>query len=84
MTIMYCSWMSIFQELPLELNFETGVNLQMMKMADYIIDLGPGAADEGGRVVVQGTPEMVSRSEASLTARFLRKVLDEDRQLGPA
>ena len=32
-------------------------NLQMMKAADYIIDLGPGAADEGGRIVAQGTPE---------------------------
>ncbi|MBN2216357.1 MAG: excinuclease ABC subunit UvrA, partial [Pirellulales bacterium] len=37
-------------------------NLQMMKMADYIIDLGPGAADEGGRVVAKGTPEMIARN----------------------
>ena len=44
-------------------------NLQMMKPADYIIDLGPGAADEGG-VAAKGTPEMVARSEASATARF--------------
>ena len=34
-------------------------NLQMMKAADYIIDLGPGAADEGGQVVAKGTPEEV-------------------------
>ena len=34
-------------------------NLQLMKAADYIIDLGPGAADEGGRVVAQGTPETI-------------------------
>jgi len=53
-------------------------NLQIMKMADYIIDLGPGAADEGGRVVVQGTPEMVSRHEESITASFLDEVLRED------
>ncbi len=37
-------------------------NLQMMKAADYIIDLGPGAADEGGQVVAKGTPEMVARN----------------------
>ena len=36
-------------------------NLQMMTAADYIIDLGPGAAEEGGRVVAKGTPEMVAR-----------------------
>ncbi len=50
-------------------------NLQMMKAADYIIDLGPGAADEGGRVVAKGTPEMVARSEESVTGQFLEKVL---------
>jgi excinuclease ABC subunit A len=52
-------------------------NLQMMKAADYIIDLGPGAADQGGRVVAKGTPEMVARSGESVTARFLEKVLGE-------
>ena len=50
-------------------------NLQMMKAADYIIDIGPGAADQGGRVVAKGTPEIVARSEESATARFLEKVL---------
>jgi excinuclease ABC subunit A len=50
-------------------------NLQMMKAADYIIDLGPGAAEEGGRVVAKGTPEMVARSRGSVTAGFLAKVL---------
>jgi len=50
-------------------------NLQLMKAADYIIDLGPGAADQGGRVVVQGTPEMVARSGQSVTGRFLREAL---------
>ena len=52
-------------------------NLQMMKAADYIIDLGPGAADQGGQVVAKGTPEMVARSADSVTARFLEKVLVE-------
>ena len=52
-------------------------NLQMMKAADYIIDLGPGAADEGGRVVVKGTPEMVTHNPKSVTGRFLARVLRE-------
>jgi len=53
-------------------------NLQMMKAADYIIDLGPGAADQGGRIVVQGTPEMVARNPNSITGRFLSQVLKEE------
>jgi excinuclease ABC subunit A len=52
-------------------------NLQIMKAADYIVDLGPGAADEGGQVVAKGTPEMVSRVSGSVTARFLAKVLKD-------
>lgn len=50
-------------------------NLQIMKAADYIVDLGPGAADEGGRVVAKGTPEMVARVSESVTAGFLAKML---------
>jgi excinuclease ABC subunit A len=50
-------------------------NLQMIKAADYVVDLGPGAADEGGRVVVQGTPEMVARNANSITGSFLAEVL---------
>ncbi|MCE5269396.1 MAG: excinuclease ABC subunit UvrA, partial [Planctomycetaceae bacterium] len=50
-------------------------NLQIMKAADYIIDLGPGAADEGGQVVAKGTPEMVARAPGSATASFLAGVL---------
>ncbi|MBI2826674.1 MAG: excinuclease ABC subunit UvrA [Planctomycetia bacterium] len=53
-------------------------NLQVMKAADYIIDLGPGAAAEGGRIVAQGTPEFVSRSPDSTTGRFLAAGLAED------
>ena len=49
-----------------------------MKAADYMIDLGPGAADEGGRVVAQGTPEAVARSTDSITGRFLAKALAAD------
>ena len=53
-------------------------NLQMMKAADYIIDLGPGAADEGGRVVVKGTPEMVANNPDSVTGRYLAEVLGDE------
>lgn len=52
-------------------------NLQMMKAADYIIDLGPGAAEDGGQVVVQGTPEKVARCEESVTGKFLADVLGD-------
>ncbi|MCE9527703.1 MAG: excinuclease ABC subunit UvrA [Planctomycetales bacterium] len=47
-------------------------NLQLMRSADYLIDLGPGAGDDGGRIVVQGTPEEVAACEESVTGRFLR------------
>jgi excinuclease ABC subunit A len=53
-------------------------NLQMMKAADYIVDLGPGAADEGGQVVAKGTPEMVANCPQSVTGKFLAEVLKKE------
>jgi len=50
-------------------------NLDVIKCADYIIDLGPEGGDEGGRVIAAGTPEEVAGQEASYTGRFLQKVL---------
>jgi excinuclease ABC subunit A len=50
-------------------------NLQVMKAADYLIDLGPAAADQGGHVVAQGTPEEVARNAESVTGKFLSSVL---------
>jgi excinuclease ABC subunit A len=50
-------------------------NLDVIKCADYIIDLGPEGGDAGGNVVVAGTPEAVARCAASHTGRFLRKIL---------
>jgi excinuclease ABC subunit A len=50
-------------------------NLEVIKCADWIIDLGPEAGDEGGRVVATGTPEAVAKIEASHTGRYLRKIL---------
>lgn len=46
-------------------------NLTMMMSADWLIDLGPGAADEGGRVVAEGTPEKVAKCKESATGRVL-------------
>ena len=50
-------------------------NLQLMKAADYIIDLGPGAADKGGQVGGCGTPEEVARCTDSITGRYLAETL---------
>jgi excinuclease ABC subunit A len=50
-------------------------NLDVVKTADWIIDLGPDGGEYGGRVVACGTPEQVSRSKKSYTAEALRKVL---------
>jgi excinuclease ABC subunit A len=48
-----------------------------MQAADYVIDLGPGAADEGGQIVAQGTPEEVAACEASITGTYLRQALEK-------
>ncbi len=50
-------------------------NLDVIKMADHVIDLGPEGGEEGGRVIVQGPPEEVARAAGSHTGRFLRHVL---------
>ena len=51
-------------------------NLDVIKSADHIIDIGPEGGDEGGTIVACGTPEQVARSEASHTGRYLRKMLE--------
>ena len=50
-------------------------NLDLIKTADYIIDLGPEGGDGGGMVVAKGTPEQVARVEESYTGQYLKKVL---------
>jgi excinuclease ABC subunit A len=47
-------------------------DLETILAADHVVDLGPGAGEHGGFVVAQGTPEEISRCEASITGRFLR------------
>ena len=50
-------------------------NLDVIKTADYIIDLGPEGGDNGGQIVATGTPEQVARCEGSYTGQYLKKVL---------
>jgi excinuclease ABC subunit A len=50
-------------------------NMQLMQYADWIIDLGPGAADAGGRVVAEGTPEQIAACPQSITGKYLRERL---------
>ena len=54
-------------------------NLDVIKTADYIIDLGPEGGEDGGTIVATGTPEQVAQVEASHTGRYLRPVLAEGR-----
>ena len=50
-------------------------NLDVIKCADYIIDLGPEGGDGGGSIVTTGTPEEVSKVKESYTGQFLKKML---------
>lgn len=51
-------------------------NLDVIKTADYILDLGPEGGDEGGEIVACGTPEQVAATEGSYTGRYLKKLLN--------
>jgi len=51
-------------------------NLDVIKSADWLIDLGPEGGDQGGKIVATGTPEQVARNQHSHTGRFLAKVLN--------
>ena len=50
-------------------------NLDVIKSADYIIDMGPNGGLDGGRVVASGTPEEVAKNQASFTGQYLKKML---------
>jgi excinuclease ABC subunit A len=52
-------------------------NLDVIKTADHIIDLGPEGGDQGGRIIASGTPEQVARSKNSPTGQYLRKLLEK-------
>ena len=51
-------------------------NLDVIKTADYIIDIGPEGGDKGGTVVAQGTPEEVAQSPVSYTGKYVKKYLE--------
>ena len=51
-------------------------NLDVIKVADYIVDLGPEGGSRGGKIVTQGTPEKVMQCEQSYTGKFLKKHLE--------
>ena len=50
-------------------------NLDVVKVADHLIDIGPEGGAGGGRIVAQGTPEQVARVKKSYTGQFLKKIL---------
>ncbi|MGL5732993.1 MAG: hypothetical protein ACRCXE_02910, partial [Metamycoplasmataceae bacterium] len=54
-------------------------SLDIIKCSDYIIDLGPGGGNKGGKVVVTGTPEQVIKNKDSLTGKYLKKVMDSEK-----
>jgi excinuclease ABC subunit A len=51
-------------------------NLDVIKTADWVVDLGPEGGDGGGRVVAEGPPEAIARNDASYTGRYLRRALE--------
>ena len=50
-------------------------NLDVIKTADYIIDIGPEGGDKGGTVIAQGTPEEVAQQEQSYTGQYVKRYL---------
>jgi excinuclease ABC subunit A len=55
-------------------------NLDVIKAADYIVDIGPEGGDKGGTIVGTGTPEEIVKIEASYTGRYLKPILERDRK----
>lgn len=56
-------------------------NLDLIKTADYIIDLGPEGGNRGGYVVATGTPEQIAQTEESYTGRYLKKLFEKEKNL---
>ncbi|MBQ4340625.1 MAG: excinuclease ABC subunit UvrA, partial [Firmicutes bacterium] len=55
-------------------------NLDVIKVSDHIIDLGPGGGNRGGTVVAEGTPEEIAHNEGSITGKYLKNVLEKGRK----
>ena len=56
-------------------------NLDLIKCADHIIDLGPEGGSAGGLIVAEGTPEQVAEVEGSFTGQYLKPLLEKDKLL---
>ena len=56
-------------------------NLDVIKTADWVIDLGPEGGEGGGRIVAEGTPEQIAASPASYTGRYLKRALDHGQRV---
>ncbi|MFJ7728330.1 excinuclease ABC subunit UvrA [Neobacillus sp. NPDC097160] len=54
-------------------------NLDVIKAADYLIDLGPEGGDKGGTIIATGTPEKIAETPASYTGKYLKPILERDR-----
>ena len=71
---------------PLMSQARTGVelclkhNLDVIKTADYIIDMGPEGGDEGGTIIANGTPEEVAKVNDSFTGQFIKRILQNDKR----
>jgi excinuclease ABC subunit A len=59
-------------------------NLEVLKTADWMIDLGPEGGDKGGYLVATGTPEQLALNPASYTGQYLRPILEKVGTLKPA
>jgi len=55
-------------------------NLDVIKTADHLIDLGPEGGDEGGSIIAVGTPEEVAANSKSYTGQYLKKTLEKETQ----
>ncbi|MEK4336726.1 MULTISPECIES: excinuclease ABC subunit UvrA [Bacillus] len=55
-------------------------NLDIIKAADYLVDLGPEGGAGGGTIIASGTPEQIAKEEASYTGRYLKPILERDRE----
>lgn len=52
-------------------------NLEVLKAADYVVEVGPGGGEEGGQIIFEGTPEQLLQSSQSVTRPYLEKKLGE-------
>lgn len=74
---MFVNFLSVLQSLVDKGNTVIVIehNLDVVKCADWIIDLGPEGGDKGGEIVITGTPEEVAKSKESWTGKFLKPML---------